>query len=84
MNGSPIDFGFVCIAAARYAIGRRTYAPGLVTSWLLLNRDEIPVESWRTLVRDVQTELDREERSPGSIGDFCDVQTWRDFLERAR
>lgn len=65
-------FDSVMISAVRYCIGRRTYIPEMVTSWImghcggLLGRGTIHV-------------MQRDIDEANSLGDRCDVETWTKF-----
>ena len=67
-------FEAVLISAVRYSIGRRTYMPDLVTSWIrghcagALSRQTVEV-----MIRDIDT--------AASLGDDCDARTWMEFRE---
>ena len=67
-------FEAVLISAVRYSIGRRTYMPDLVTSWIkghcagALSKQIVDV-----MIRDIDT-------AP-SLGDDCDARTWMEFRE---
>ena len=67
------DFGAVLNCAIRYCIGRRTYMPDLVTSYIrpllpYLNRKTVQV-MWNDI------------RAAKNYGDRCDEATWMNFLE---
>lgn len=84
------SLGSLCIYATRYALGRRSTAPGTVADvvrqcWASLDhRDRL------TLLRDLREAIaddDRwldgpEPRDPWSrpLGGECDSRTWRDLL----
>ena len=67
-------FELVLISAVRYCIGRRTYMPEAVTSWIkghcagALSRQTVEV-----MIRDIDT--------AASLGDDCDAKTWMQFRE---
>lgn len=67
------DFGAVLNCAIRYCIGRRTYMPDLVTSYI---KPLLPYLSRKT----VKCMWD-DVRSAGSYGDPCDAVTWINFLQ---
>ena len=70
------DFGAVLICAVRYCIGRRTYMPDLVVSWIERNFDKrMPQRAINVLLRDLN------ECSDDALGDPCDVKTWHQFAE---
>jgi len=71
----------VAICAVRYALGRRTYMPGLVTDWIKANfAGKIPKGTCEIMLRDIQEQREYGERSHyDSLGDPCDVRTWETF-----
>lgn len=70
------DFTGILICAVRYCLGRRTYMPGLVTTWIKRNLDgfidKIDID---VMLQDIA----RQEELPGGIGDLCDIQVWNQF-----
>ncbi len=69
------DLGFVAVVAVRYSIGRKTYAPGLVTDfvkryWGILNSPTRAV-----LLKDMETEI----ASGRSLGSDFDAVLWVEF-----
>ena len=71
----------VAICAVRYALGRRTYMPGLVTEWIKANfTRKIPKGTCEIMLRDIQEQREMGERANyESLGDPCDVRTWEKF-----
>ena len=71
----------VAICAVRYALGRRTYMPGLVTDWIKSNfTRKIPKGTCEIMLRDIQEQREMGERANyESLGDPCDVRTWEKF-----
>ena len=67
------DFGFVCICAVRYCLGRRTYAPETVMSFIKLFLPEMNDKTLYVMARDI-AEAD-------SLGDAeIDAPMWAEFL----
>ena len=69
------DDRLILIAAFRYALGRRTYMPGVVAAeiwhqWLNLTSSD---------QRLIQGEI-KEAKERGYCGDACDVATWDKIL----
>lgn len=65
----------ILVFAFRYALGRRTTAPGIVT--------DVLIERWNDLKSHTQIQVQREIGSAmamGEAGDPCDVETWRKIL----
>lgn len=70
----------VLICAVRYCLGRRTYMPGLVTSWIMGNAPELPAETALIMLRDINDQRRMGERiGKEALGDPCDVKTWEKF-----
>lgn len=67
------DFGCILCAAVRYSLGRKTYMPSLVTSFI---RPLLPYLNDNT-VPNLQKDISKFE----DYGDDCDVRTWLDFLD---
>lgn len=74
------DTQFIILAGIRYAIGRSSYAPWLVTDWVKNHWDEIDKSHQSMIKRDIIAEIELWNRCPElSLGMECDVRTWRDF-----
>jgi hypothetical protein len=76
----------VAVCAVRYALGRRTYMPGLVTDWVMANfTGRMPKGTAEIMLRDIQEQREMGERSGyESLGDQCDVRTWEKFEDWLR
>ena len=71
------DFSAVLLCAQRYAIGRITYMPGLVTDWIMENcHKKITKNIMKIMVREITEEEDRQ-----ALGMECDYRTWLRFRE---
>lgn len=67
------DFGFVCICAVRYCLGRRTYAPGTVMGFIKPLLPKLDDKALYVMARDI-AEAD-------SLGDAeIDAPMWAEFL----
>lgn len=77
------DTGFIIIAATRYAIGRQTYAPSLVVDWIKRHWKIINDTDKQTMFRDLNTEIERHEKSPthGYLGADFDAVMWIKFKD---
>lgn len=76
IKGAPAidDFQVILACAARYAIGRRTYMPGLVTDFIMNDvGDCLSPGIIHTMINDI-ARVPPEER-----GDACDRVTWSRF-----
>lgn len=66
------DFGAVINCAIRYCIGRRTYMPSLVTSWIMKNcSGKLTNKTLWCAKRDIDEAI--------NLGDPQDIETWRNF-----
>lgn len=85
--GDIEDFNTVAGCALRYAIGRRTYMPDLVASFIKRHADSLSRREASVMIRDIEEARDRntseEDGQPGyhSLGDKCDEETWLDLLD---
>lgn len=67
------DFGFVCICAVRYCLGRRTYAPGTVMGFIKTFLPALDDKTLYVMARDI-AEAD-------NLGDTeIDAPMWTAFL----
>lgn len=76
----------IAICAVRYALGRRTYMPELVTDWVMASfTGRMPQGTAEIMLRDIQEQREMGERSHyDSLGDPCDVRTWEKFEDWLR
>ncbi len=66
------DFGAVINCAIRYCIGRRTYMPSLVTSWIMQNcSGKLTNKTLWVAKKDIDEAI--------NLGDPQDVETWHRF-----
>ena len=73
-------FYVLLICAMRYCLGRRTYMVELVTQWIMSQVKELPAETARIMLRDIEEQREMGRRSGWeSLGDPCDVRTWETF-----
>lgn len=66
------DIDRLAVWAARYALGRRTYAVSDVTDTLARHAADLSYKTRAAIVRDID-EAERDER----LGDPCDAEAWR-------
>lgn len=67
------DFGFVCVCAVRYCLGRRTYAPGTVMGFIRPLLPRLDSKTLYVMARDI-AEAD-------NLGDTeIDAPMWAEFL----
>jgi len=71
------DIDTLSVYAMRYALGRRTYAPGDVCEVLIRNKHVLGKHTRELIVREVRLAI-----ACGAAGDSCDVDHWRE-LENA-
>ncbi len=65
----------ILMFAFRYALGRRSTAPGIVS--------DVLIKRWNDLKPHTQIQVQREidwAMAMGEAGDPCDVETWRKVL----
>ena len=75
---SDDDFGVILNCAVRYAIGRQTYMPSLVTGFI---KPLIPYLNDKTLWC-FDEDIKRQEKWPGGYGDpRIDKPTWMNFWD---
>ena len=73
-------FYVLLICAMRYCLGRRTYMTDLVTRWIMSQVKELPAETARTMLRDIEERREMGRRlGREMLGDPCDVRTWEAF-----
>lgn len=68
------DFYTILVCAVRYSIGRMTYIPGLVTSWIRGNAPELPAKYARIMLDDIDS-----HRRHSDLGMDCDIAVWEQF-----
>lgn len=71
------DLGAVLNCAVRYCLGRRTYMPSLVTTFIgRYFRDSLSGKTIDVMKRDID-----EAKEHDALGDPCDVKAWNLFRE---
>ena len=76
------DFGSIVICAVRYALGRRTYMPQVVTEWITGNcKKALSKKTLDALIRDIE---EFGKHGPESYGDTWDFEMWMGFLDWCR
>ena len=93
------DFCTICMCAVRYSLGRRTYMPSLVTSYISKHLDKFNDNQLSILERDINehgrsytpvyndfgyTTLELGDLNREAYGDPCDFDTWMNFLDTIR
>lgn len=68
------DFGFVCLCAVRYCLGRRTYAPGTVMDFIKTFLPALDDKTLRVMARDIS--------GADNLGD-SEIK-WAEFLEEIK
>lgn len=67
---------FVVIAAFRYALGRRSYAPSIIVSFLVKNWKKLSESDQKLIKKEIKEAIER-----GRAGDqYCDVPEWERVL----
>lgn len=62
----------IAIYAFRYALGRRTYAVGQVSGWLIANVEHFDIAERKLIVK----EIDEQARLAEGLGHACDASDW--------
>jgi hypothetical protein len=70
------DLAFIFLCACRYAMGRRSAAPSMVTKIVVSHIDVFTDWELGALAREISEEA--------YLGDPCDVATWHDFAQALR
>lgn len=78
---SDAETGLIVLCAIRYAIGRRTYMPSTVVSWVKRHWRAIAPKDRALILRDVTEACDRHSIGGDYLGDACDVATWMEFKQ---
>lgn len=82
----------IALFAFRYALGRMTYAPEMVVSYIVAAYESLSDATVTAIKRELDEELERDKRrreagKRGSIGDECDRETWerlQEFIDSSR
>lgn len=82
MTSLPLndDLEMMLLCAVRYAIGRRTYITGVVTSYLAPLCEKL---STRTLLL-MKIDIEDAAKTPGGLGMDVDERYWMRFLNDIR
>lgn len=67
----------ILVFAFRYALGRRSTAPGIVADHLIKRWADLSPQSRAQVKKEINTAIHY-----GDAGDPCDVETWRDVLDQ--
>ena len=80
------DFGFICLAAMRYALGRQTYTPGIICDFLKLNWPLIDESDRATIRRDLDLAINMDAGHPEAmyLGNNDDRKMWLEFRARIK
>lgn len=62
MTPKSADDLFIVVAAFRYALGRRSYAPGLVARWIEARKQHLPQEARAQIAQEIRNEADAVSR----------------------
>lgn len=77
----------IVISAFRYALGRMSYVPSMVCEFITDQWSVLPNNTKQILIRELETEIKRndedsqDDRFISLLGNPCDVNQWKDFLE---
>lgn len=79
------DTQFIIVSAVRYAVGRRSYAPGLTIEWVKRWWHRMTPQTKRLLARDVNEEIELQDTfgppSTRSLGFADQDKAWREFAK---
>jgi hypothetical protein len=67
----------ILVFAFRYALGRRTAAPGIVADHLIKRWADLAPHSRAQVKKEINTAIHY-----GDASDLCDVETWRKVLDQ--
>jgi hypothetical protein len=67
----------ILVFAFRYALGRRSTAPGIVANHLIKQWANLAPHSKAQIREEIRTAINR-----GDAGHPCDVETWREVLDQ--
>lgn len=71
------DFGTLAICSIRYALGRMTYMPGLISSIVRSNIKAFSKKDLSVMIHDI-------ENPCFGLGDDCNERTWMELLRELR
>ena len=71
MNLSNKEFNWLIIFAFRYALGRRSMAPSVVSDLIRINRGEITEMTIKAIIHEINYAYKN-----GLLGDRCDIEEW--------
>lgn len=74
------DLWFMLLSTVRYSMGRCSYAPSYAVELVDRYRAHLAPEQLDQIYREVETELERHERSNSHLGHEMDHETWRRFV----
>lgn len=72
-KGNASDLSVLFLAAERYALGRRTYMPGLICEIIKNNINLVLTKDINVMIRDIENAY--------SLGDKCDEIEWKKLLD---
>jgi len=67
----------ILVFAFRYALGRKSAAPGIVADYLIKRWADLAPHSRLQIREEIRTAISR-----GDAGHPCDVETWREVLDQ--
>lgn len=71
------DFCFICTCAVRYALGRQSYAPSIVVSFVQDHMAQMDIRAVSAMIREIETQDDWGEEAHG---DKYSKKLWMELL----
>ena len=71
------DFCFVCTCAVRYALGRQSYAPSIVISFVQEHMSQMDIRAVSAMIREIEAQ---DYWGKESYGDKYSKKLWMEFL----
>jgi hypothetical protein len=75
------DIWILLMSTIRYAMGRRSYMPGLAMDLVAKYRKYITPEQLNQIYDEISEEVKKYSAFGGTLGDPSDHQSWVDFVQ---
>ena len=75
------EFDAICMCAARYSLGRKTYMPRLVMDYLKDNLELLKTQTLRLVVKDINDYYEHFEPNEKNDFDYKEWMAFKVFLE---
>lgn len=73
----PHEQDIVILFAFRYALGRESMAPSIMSDTILENKDILKPKTLETIIEEIDV-----QKKMGLLGDTCDEYTWEYLKEQ--